>query len=343
MNNRIFYFPKQAVKSFLREKDYKVIHQFEPFDYIVSKGKNYLHHCKNCRYSQNSPLERVFSSSKSLNELVSFCNRFRYYDNWYTDDPLLVKLKDELKSFKSFPSYLSEIKLDPQYTLINNIYLNAIERYMQYAYPYIAKAHLLYALLSSLDVSSFSADNMSRYFLDIRLLRRISRYKSKDYFNTLIRIYNCPGGNHFERINDSCPAGYNFKNKNTIYSSGPLFMEANIYQNAYQELKASSVFLYEYVSDEDWFQPPRLSNVYDSGKICFGTIHINDTKEAFNAFWNTPFNSDLSSVSKDVYSNKTFFERVLKGAVELPTDVIGLCVGKNDSIELIKKEVKQNV
>jgi len=45
--------------------------------------------------------------------------------------------------------------------------------------------------------------------------------------------------------------------------------------------------------NEVWAAPYILSNVYRSGKICFGSHYPKDLRAAYNLFWTAPFNREL--------------------------------------------------
>lgn len=333
-------FPRERIKTYYKSKlntndsnEFTLVHQFDPFNYIISKRTTAASKCTYCQYKNIKPLIDLtvwcpirygfnLDGTVNLEELNTLKKCFINY-------PHILELLDQyfaIPHIKSFKQMCELLDVDPYLSNFTKDYKKVLEYYYYNQLRVKTVAKLLIQSIKYLVFDNINNITFMKFFNNIEKLD----LNYSNWFNftqTYYRyIFKCKGSSDYiERV---CPAGYTFKTKSNIYQAGILFFKTT-YRVEDKELVGLKSYIFEFDSKNNLFRGPNLNNIYQNGEICFGTVEVTDCADRFSAFWSTYFNDDLS-YPKTVYTPEDFFEACLSGFEELSNDLKGLTFTKGD-------------
>lgn len=323
-------FPKTKVKTYLKreDRDLTVIHQFDPFPYIISKRNASAGKCTYCElystlelgrsnmanYIAKKPSKLSLDSYYSNETVLLYLSNLREELKHYPHILELINQLFEVKTYSNFREYCEELEIDPYLDVIQEEYLIAIESFYQYNLELINLQKTLYFALDAIFSLLENRKCVSELLYNLKQFVKYNWLYIHKY-NYLRTVERCEGSSEFQ-VNP-CPRGFIFGTTDTVYESKTLFFITyyRIYEERSKFLPSKS-FIYEFDTAANLVKAPPINNVYSSGEICFGEVRVTDCADRFNAFWSSHFNSDLDN-DKNTYTPKEFFDRHLLGADDI--------------------------
>lgn len=320
-------FPSNKVKTFFkRDRDEIIlVHQFDPFDYIISKDTRMIANtCKYCdMYKSNQLFYRLGKVRGVQSHFFSGSGRDQFIDLLAESD-LFVPLLLETDIYDG--SNARPIKEEVVKACLSDMNNKVKERV----------ALDWFAMYMSVRSDSKMNDSVCRAM-------KHRNYRLNEEINTIrldkIFLPSCEGPSEFG--NDPCYAGFNFNTVDTFCSLKTHFLVSRYYFEILEEdvpdeededgyrtectpaFVPGGYYLFEFDSETNMFIPPNINNIYPEGRICFGAIKVDSCQQAFQTFWTTNFNSDLDG-PKDCLTAKEFFNICMSGATELESEYVGL-------------------